>query len=269
MKKLFFTFFLLNFSFAFADSIYVTPGLYYTNGDYTNDTRANSFSFFNTTYIGKYYLTLGFDLHKLSGTGWDYDQFNYTANLVVNEFPIFYKLGYMFIDGKSNVSDPVYNSQSSGNLGSFEYVSYGDGYYLGGAVTFFSQSGSSKEKSIQFTPRFDYFYSDDFSFSIKPNYFLSSLGSSLFSTQVGLSYILTDDIFLSGVASFGNRKYYFNNDLLTIFNQLEVQKTTYNFRVDYLLTSSIRVIGNYTRSEFDGYNINYFSLGIKTGFFAF
>lgn len=261
-----FFFFVMN-EFAHADSTYVTPGLYYSNGDYNNSTSSSTISFFNTAYINKYYATLGLDWHKLKGSGWKYDQFNYTVNLFVNEFPTFYKLSYMLIDGQSDFGSAAGNSQSQGNLVNFEYTAYKNLFYYSAGVTFFSQSGTSKEKSIQLTPRLDYIFSRELSFSIRPNYFLSSVGSSLFSTKVGLTYNFNDIIFFGGGISIGNQKYFFNGDLLTIYNQPEIQKTIFDFRIDYILSTNIRVIGSYNNSSFDGYKINYFSLGLKSGFY--
>ena len=61
----------------------------------------------------------------------------------------------------------------------------------------------------------------------------------------------------------GKRAYYFDENLLTIFNQDETQKKIYSAKVELNLTKQFILPIVFQYSEFQTYNIKYFTAGIK------
>ena len=61
----------------------------------------------------------------------------------------------------------------------------------------------------------------------------------------------------------GERAYYYDEDLLTMFNQNETQKNLVSLRVEYDIVKELTLIGNYQYTEFQNYIIRYYVGGLK------
>jgi hypothetical protein len=66
-------------------------------------------------------------------------------------------------------------------------------------------------------------------------------------------------------AVFGKRAYYFDPDLLTIFNQDETQESLWTVRTEYTIGGVATLIGSYQSTGFTGYTVKYPASGCVHG----
>jgi hypothetical protein len=69
---------------------------------------------------------------------------------------------------------------------------------------------------------------------------------------------------LSGVL--GKRAYYFDPDLLTVFNQDDTQEHLWGVRAEYTIGGVFTLIGSYQSTGFTGYTVNYTAVGVRARF---
>jgi hypothetical protein len=65
---------------------------------------------------------------------------------------------------------------------------------------------------------------------------------SLLSSIITLNYYPSYSFYVKAEASFGKRAYYFNNDMLTFFNQDDTQNFAFYSKLDYELFTNFRTI---------------------------
>jgi hypothetical protein len=87
---------------------------------------------------------------------------------------------------------------------------------------------------------------------------------------VKFNYMIQPELIAKIGASFGNRVYYYDNDLYTVFNQDETQLMMLSAGIDYYYSWDLLFNFSYQHNKFtkqldsfDGYYANYFIAGVK------
>ncbi|MHC1736497.1 MAG: hypothetical protein AB9882_00645 [Ignavibacteriaceae bacterium] len=262
---------------SYADSTYISPSFYYTYGDYSNSMSSNSFAFFNTLQISeRLYLLNSYDnlnIKTPGQIGWKYNQQLILGGLYYNAYPYFIKGNYAYILGKFNFSsDGSYNYNDVSHLFNLDFIYYQNLFYYGASYNYFMANGilnadSLKTRRIhQLTLRWEYIVSPDLFLSIKPNYTKVDDGRDLLSVEVKSRYLLMNRVVLTAGGFYGSRAYYFDSDLLTLFNQNYTQKYRVFGQVDFYPFDKISVSAGYQHTKFSEFSINYLIAGIK-GYF--
>lgn len=266
--------FLFLSSVLWADSTFVSPSFYFTYGDYSNKNFSRSLAFYNTSAITKNsFLTVHYDNLSISATDWNYLQQTFLVGSYLNFFPLGIKGTYAHLIGNYSYRPYTFTYNDYTDLYNFDLFYYKNLYYLGFSFTYLKAkgilnvSGLSKQKVSQVTLRFEKILSNDLFVSIKPNYSQLSDGRKLYSLSGKFHYLLSSQLLLKAGGMIGKRAYYFDSDLLTIYNQDYTQTSLYFGQLEYSVSTSIKLISSYQRTKFQNYSINYFILGIKSNFF--
>jgi hypothetical protein len=248
-----------------ADSTYLSPSAYYTHGNYSNKAYSNAATFYNTLQLKQnLFLLNSYNNLKIINPQWDYKQQNFIAGINYYFFPYFLRLNYAHIKGDYMAKilfDEDYSDFT--NVYNLDLYLYSDMNYAGAAFTFLNLTGFNTLQIYQLTLRYERIISNDWYFAIRPNYTSATDGRSMFSTSIRLHYALTPHIILKTGGFAGERAYYFDSDLLTVFNQYETQKHQYFFQADYFPVYNFGLIFLYQNTKFETYSINYFSIGTK------
>ncbi len=217
---------------------------------------------------------------------WNYKQRMALAAFTYSENNNYYKLGYAFFKGDFNLySDPSYDISpfkysDYSNLFFVDYTVYDKSWYFGGGFSYFKAKGiltldSLKVQSAgQINLRVEKIISAQLFASIKPAYATLKDGRKLLSCAFKLHYQPVRALLLKAGGSVGNRAYYFDADLFTIFNQYETQKTNYFAQAEYTFLSPLTFVLSYQHTRFEPYNqtqlvpytIDYYIAGIKAKF---
>ncbi len=266
--------FLFLSSVLWADSTLVSPSFYFTYGNYSSKDLSKSYAFYNTIGITKnYFLTVNYDHLLISGKDWNYLQQTFLASNYLNFFPFGVKLAYAHLKGDYSYTPYPYTYSDYTNLYNLDLFYYKNLYYLGFSYTYLHAKGNlnitrlTQQNASQLTLRFEKIFSNDFFLSIKPNYSQISDGRKLYSLSGKFHYLLSSQLLLKAGGMIGKRAYYFDSDLLTIYNQDYTQTSLYFGQLEYSVSSSIKLISSYQHTKFQNYSINYFILGIKSNFF--
>jgi len=262
---------------SFADSTYISPSFYYTYGDYSNSMSSNSFAFFNTLQISeRLYLINSYDnlnIKTPTQIGWEYSQQLFLGGLYYNAYPYFIKGNYSYILGKYNwISDGSYNYKDISHLFNVDFVYYQNLFYYGASYNYFISNGilnadSLKTRRIhQLTLRWEYIVSPSLFISIKPNYSRVDDGRDLISAELKIRYLVLNGVVINTGGFYGSRAYYFDSDLLTIFNQNYTQKYRLFGQIDFYPFNAISLSAGYQHTKFNDFSINYLVAGIK-GYF--
>lgn len=262
------------FSFLKADSTLVSPSFYFTYGNYSSKDVSKSYAFYNTSEITKnYFLTVNYDNLLITGKDWNYLQQTFLASNYVNLFPIGVKLTYAHLKGDYSYTPYRYSYSDYTNLYNLDLFYYKNLYYLGVSYAYLHAKGNlniyslAQQTASQLTLRFEKIVSNDFFLSIRPNYSQISDGRKLYSLSGKFHYLISPRLLLKAGGLIGKRAYYFDSDLLTIYNQDYTQTSLYFGQLEYSTSPSIKLISSYQYTKFKNYSINYFILGIKSNFF--
>jgi len=257
-----------------ADSTFVSPSFYFTYGDYSNKNLSKSFAFYNTSEITKNaFLTIHYDNLSISAKDWSYLQQTFLANSYVNLFPFGMKGTYAQFKGDYSYKPNKFIYNDYTNLYSADLFYYNNLYYFGLSYTYLSVNGIlnikglTHQKSSQLTLRLEKILSNDLFLSVKPNYSQLTDGRKLLSVSGKVHYLLSSQLLLKAGGMIGKRAYYFDSDLLTIYNQDDTQKSLYFGQIEYSFNNSLKLITAFQRTNFQSYAINYFVVGLKSNFF--
>lgn len=243
-----------------------TPSVYYTYGNYSNNNYSNSYSAYGKLVIDRLnYLVAGFDDLLIHSRDWNYDQQTVLIGGFKNYYPFYLKANYLYIQGEFNYKPfgRLYDYTENTHLINGE-VLYNVGFvFFGASYSFLSLKGLESIYSNQIGLSFIWRAKSNLSIAVKPYYTAVSDERSLFSAMVKVNYSPWENLMLILNAAGGERAYFFNTDLLTIFNQPETQKTHGSVRVEYSPFQNFAIIGAYQHSEFSDYTIDYFVGGFK------
>ncbi len=242
-----------------ANGLTFYPSAYFVKGNYSDERRSENYSFYNTVKItDRFYFTGAFEKLKLTYTDFTLGQNNYLAGGYLNRFPFFFKIYYSHID-----SD-VLEINSSSNLISGEVFYFIKPFYFGTAYSFYKINDEVNTISNQVTLRLDWIINPIIYLSIRPNFTHAINKQKFLSLSGKLSFSPTSKFTLKAAGAIGKRIYYFDNNLLIIFNQPEIQKSLLTLQCDYNLLEELTITGGFQKTEFSGYTINHFIIGLKS-----
>jgi len=258
------TLFLIS-NFSFSQSVF-SPSFYYTYGDYSTGDHSKDYSGYVSIKLAAKgdYLIAGYDKLQIKNPSYNFDQKMFVAGIIKNQYPFYLKLNYAHINGDLNSNSLLLsNFSDKTNVINGGFLYNFDLFFIGLNYTYLKLDGPLSVTSNQIGSDFIWQSSPKFILSIKPLYTKVSDGRSLFSTNVKFAFPISSTVLLSAEGSFGERAYYFNPDLLTIYNQNQTQTTTISARVEFDLSKSIKLIASCQYAKFDAFNIKYFIGGLK------
>lgn len=259
---------------SYSDSTYYAPSYYYTLGNYSNNNSSNSHAVYLTSYLGyRFTLNNHYELLNINiSKDWDYTQHTFLGGGLINYYPYFYKFYYSYKRGVfSKNNNDIYTDHS--NLFSLEAMYYHYLYYFGLHYTFANANGIlnidslNKQQVHQITGRIDHIFSPSVYLSIRPNVSILSDGRNLYSVAGKATCFLYPSLAVKVNGFVGRRAYYFDSDILTIFNQDETQQYQAGIQIDYYPFYHLLISAGYQNTKFQSYKINYFVAGLRYGFF--
>lgn len=126
--------------------------------------------------------------------------------------------------------------------------------------------GILQQSTNQFTGRLEWIAGPRIFLSLKPSYVKPKDGRSLTSVAGKIHYLPVNQLLLKVGGMIGKRAYYFDSDILTIFNQDETQKNLIFGQLEYSPVKQFTLILAVQHTEFETFSINYYIAGIKTNF---
>lgn len=247
------------------NTISISP--YYTLGSYSDKTSSKSKALYVITNLNNEYIfSGGIDNIMLKHNQWDYKQNSIFLFGLYHRFPFSLKLSSAYVIGNYSEQNKQLSNYSDENISITPELIYKfDWNYIGLAFNYFvSTKGFQKLKSSSITLRFDK-YLDFFTyFSIRPNFYFENSGKKLASIATQIIHWITPEFLVKGKIVIGNRRYYFDNDLLTIYNQYDIQKVVLDFGLEYSLIDEITFSGAYQYTKFEKTTVNYLVIGVRT-----
>jgi len=249
----------------------IQPEFYYSNGNFSTNTTSNGFYGFANVIINDFDIVrIGYNKIIFDNPEWKYNQTNYSIGGVKNLYPFYIKTSFLYMDGDFDYK-PFFSKYSDNLYTVALEIDYNVNLFYVGinfAYTNFNTASDSlvSLNSKQFGLPLTYEPSSSFLISITPTYTTLSDRGDLISTEVLLKYSPSKDLtaYLSGF--FGERAYFYNHNLYTIYNQNSTQTSAVNFVVEYKTSDKVTLVAGYTYTEFEDYLINYYTLGLKLSF---
>jgi hypothetical protein len=266
MKILITAILLGTFSFAQVEeeTFYLSPSVFYTNGNYSENVSSSSISFYNSLELFReLYLINHYDYLTISGSDYDYLQQSFLIGGLIDLFPYWVKFNYAHYKGDYDYLPYEYSYNDYTNLYNLDFIYYVDWYYFGMSYTSHNQIGFDNTRSHQLTLRLEKILSDEFFISLKPCFTSLDNGRFLFSSSAKLHYAPLYNLVIKAGGFAGERKFYFDSDLLTIFNQNSIQKYQIVGQIEYSPTFFIKLTAGYQHNKFADFNVDYLYAGIK------
>ncbi|MBI2416912.1 MAG: hypothetical protein HYV28_03250 [Ignavibacteriales bacterium] len=259
-----------------AQEIAIYPSYYLTYGKYSVDKYSLSNAVYATAGINyQWYPTVAYDNLMIKSNDWKYRQQTILGGFTYNSYPNSFKAYYAYLPATFSylprlaAGTPSFDYSNFSNLLAFEANRYIDEWNLGAAFVHMHAIGpvanvKETQSSLQLTLRAEYQFMDELTVTLRPSFFSSQRdGRELFSTAIKAQYQFAPGVILKAGGMAGVRAYYFDTDLLTVFNQDESQTQSLNIQCDYTISGSISAAALYVHSEFNGFQINYFGFGLK------
>ncbi len=273
--------FILPSTFAQEFSRYFSTSYFFTYGENNNGNISRSHAFYNTTAIDEqYYASISAEHLYTNNPFWNYAQNMILAGVTADYYPAYLSLRYAHFKGDFTLL-PVpmfeasqYNYSDYSNLYNAEYSYYDGSWGFGTAATYFITHGIltrdsvRHQYSVQLGLRTDKVINADFSFSLRPVYIIQEDKRKLFSVNVKVHWNVGGG-FVAHVGGFlGKRAYYFDTETYTIFNQYETQKNQWFISGEFPVFDMFKLTASYQSTsfqggKFEGYKINYFSVGLR------
>lgn len=249
------------------ETFYLSPSVYYSTGDYSTNQKSNAITFYNTAQLAReFYLINSYDHLLIDSKEYDYKQQTFLAGGLLDLFPYYFKFHYAHYKGDYNYKPNVFSSNDFTNLYNTDLFYYIDGFYFGAAYTHLNQIGSAEVVSNQVTLRLEKILSNELFISLKPNFTHLTDGQNLFSSALRFHYAPIPELVFKVSGFIGERAFYFDSDLLTIYNQNYIQKFQILGQVEYSPFYLIKFTAGYQHNKFTDFNVNYLYAGIKANF---
>lgn len=265
------TLFLFEFELGFAQH-QISAKLFSTNGNYSDSlkstTHSNSY-FVQYELLNSIRIIAHLDNLQIKYSTWHYRQQNYLLNTTFNNYPWFYNFTVAQISGKYEYQPFVFTYNDNSNLYSAGVIYYQNLWYYGGQITHHNARGIltsdslPQQKIYSLTLRVEKYLTPKLFLSLKPHYTNLSDGRNLTSVGGELTYLPFDLISLNVGGFIGKRAYYFNSDLLTLFNQNETQLNQLKGQVNITPIKQLTFLVAYQKIKFQSYSINYLTLGVS------
>jgi hypothetical protein len=243
------------------------PSAYYTAVTYSNGLRAHSYSgYASISFHGVDYVVAGYDKMVIESSTWTYDQGLFVVGGLKNLYPFYVKLNYGRILGTFNLPSARYSYDDHVDILNGGLLYNVDLLFVGPTYTYVNVTGYKIVQCHQVGLHGELLMDPALSMSISPLYTTLTDGRSLFSVSAGMSYSPWQPLVLQLSGAFGRRAYYFNPDLLTIFNQDETQEHLWGVRAEYTIGGVFTLIGSYQSTGFTGYTVHYTAVGVRARF---
>ena len=252
------------------DSVYTSFSGFYTGGQVEPGRASNSYSGYLTLGYGAAGITGGYDNLKIDSVGWDYTQKSYVIAPYYYFGSFFVKAAYMGISGDFN----LYPSSTGGvtynfatdktKIYSFELGNFGYYYTAGLGYTHSKLTGYKHLFVDQYTARYQFVPDYRWLFGVRPTHTSTTDGRKYFSCMFRANYLVIPYLVAKASVNIGNRMYYFDNDLLTVFNQDQTQNKNFGLELDYYMGKFV-LQGAWQYNEFEKQPTRYFILGVKYG----
>lgn len=269
LNKIFFPV-LFIFTSVYSQSILIQPSTFFTYGNYSDKTISRQYSFFLGGSIGQSnFLVAGYDIIQLKNELWRYEQTNLALGIHywITDWRLKLKTDFLLIKGK--YTDDFNNKRliDNGFLISPEMVYGVYPLHYGLGASYFLENGNYKTNSSQLYLRMDYYPHYKFLITLIPSFHLISDNSKYLSFQTMLTYFPFYELSINSTFTIGARKFYYNPDLMVLFNQLETQLSNYSFRINYNFYKNLVASLIYQKSKFSSYKIDYFVIGIRSSIY--
>ncbi len=249
-----------------------SPSLFYTYGDYSNSGSSNALSAFVTVGINyKDFITAGFNellINKSAnydaGTaGWRYDQTMLTLGGVKNFYPFYFGAFYSNISGNYNSKPAGYSYTDKLNVFDLNLFYNYELYFFGVTGNYISLTGLNNLDIAHVSAVVKKLIGTNIVFISSFTQSIISDGRNLSSIKLDLFYRINDLLSIRGSGAFGERAYFYDDEVLAVFYQNETQITDLSFTADYKIYKSYKLFANYTYADFSSYKINYFTIGVR------
>ncbi len=266
--------------FSQSDSTYLSPSVFYTIGDYTSSESSRSLAFYNTLQISKkLYLITAYDNLSIEDGESEYLQQTFLGGGYVNLFPYTLKFNYGYYKGDLYYTDSTIvgnNNRNNANelvstdithLFNADFIYYFDWNYVGGSYTYINQTEITPLSAHQITLRLERILTNEIFISLRPNFTRTSNRKNLFSSAFKIHYAPISELIVKVGGFYGQRMFYFDSDLLLMFNQNYIQKYQMFGQIEILPTQTWKFLFGYQHTKFDDFSINYLYAGIKANFY--
>jgi hypothetical protein len=243
------------------------PSAYYTAGSYSSGTRSDSYSgYASISFHGFDYLVAGYDKMLMESSTWTYDQHLFVVGGQKNLYPFYLKLNYGGLKGTFSLPSARYSYDDHIDILNGGLLYNVDLFFVGPTYTYVNVRGYKTLQCHQVGLQGEWVIDPAFSVSLTPLYTTLTDGRSLVSATAGMTYSPVQPLVLQVSGVLGKRAYYFNPDLLTIFNQDETQESLWSVRAEYTIGGVATLIGSYQSTGFTGYTVKYLALGVRARF---
>ena len=275
-------------SLAHGQSRVLLPSAYATYGHYDNGRSSVEWAGYATLALkNRHYLTAGYSDLKISHADWKYHQQMPVVGAMLTRLPFRVKAYYGHMEGKFTAGNTLFQSyRDRGDVGTMEAIYSRPGYDLGVEYAYFSGNGQSyghsaasqtpRLESHQFTGRVTCLLTPWFSLTARHNFVHVTDGRKLYSLAVKAVYAPKYRWLVSVGGMVGERTYYFDNDLLVVFNQNDNQRGMLFGEVEGPLWKWFSFTAEYIYAPFEyvtvggipgtDYTVRYAVAGIKTRF---
>jgi hypothetical protein len=250
-----------------AQTTILYPGVYTTFGSYSDSRSSREVAGYLSLARKPAVITAGFGDLQLTHADWNYHQAMFSGGVLLTRSAYLAKLYYSRVKGDYSAKLYTYSYSDRANVGSAEAM-YSPTRLttFGAAYTRFDGHGYLRQTADQYTLRYDDILSARFSLSVRPNYCHISDGRKLFSVSFKGSWQPHNRWILQAGAVIGERAYYYDNDLLVLYNQNETQTTVEFVQADARLVRNYHLMAEYIHTSFEGYSIRYLVAGLRTQF---
>lgn len=246
--------------------ISVSP--FYTYGKYSNKVLSNSKAIYGTVNLsGSVILSSGYDMISMKYDDWNYNQNSFSASALFRISDLHLKLAGIKVRGDfiDNLFNQSFNYQDEVYSITSELIYKYNWNYFGIGLNY-SNSGKGFNilKAYNMNIRYEFFFNYYTYLSFRPNFYFENSTKKLFSFASKLTHWFSPDFIGNINLTLGNRRYYFDNDLLTIYNQYETQKLVLGGSLDYSIIDELNISGGYQHTKFESFSVNYFFLGLRS-----
>jgi hypothetical protein len=262
----------------------VLPGVYYTVGRYSTTRTSRELAAYGSVGLqNRHFLSAGVSSIAITDPAWKYRQQMYTVGALFTRWPWFVKAYYSRVNGRYSAKGLDYAYDDRADLGSAELLVAPRSLTLGLEYVHLSGNGYSRQITDQYTLRIEEQIGQSLRLSLRPSYVWLLDGPLSEPDFSGSTANYKGPRHLSSVAGkvvyqpharwkftaggmLGERAYYFDNDLLVLYNQNETQTGLRFVQAEARIWKDMTLLTEYIQTDFDEYSIEYVVLGLKSRF---
>jgi hypothetical protein len=265
--------FILMYSFfVYAQDSYTLINLspFYTYGKYSNGVYSNSKAIYSSVNLsGDLIITSGYNYISLNNNLWNYKQNSIYLSSIIKQSHLYLKFAGVFVNANYyDYLNDLLNYQDKNFSLTTELVYELDFNYLGLAYNYFNSiKGLDSLTASNISLRYDTFLNYFTYLSLRPNLYIENSGKKFLSISSKLVHWFSSDLRGNLSLTIGNRRYYFDNDLLIFYNQYDIQKLVAGIGIEFYLLKEIMISTGYQYTKFENFSINYYFIGMRTSLF--